>query len=217
MKKATLAQGNQVLSLILQKNLSSERLQRLLASGLLSDLLDVDPEEIDRGELGEVLAGDETPEIVIDRINPFIPEEFIGKGWSIAEQDEGALKIKGIRLSNIRLQPIIRPVEIEGLRGWHTYLKSTSFIRLDAKILQFLWINQDIIPKSWRKKQRAFLDKEMSKRIYFEGTVLLGPDGYKHILTLCFVNNWRLGSNQLDEGGGLGSYSAICLPGNFSS
>ena len=138
MKKATLAQGNQVLSLILQKNLSSERLQRLLASGLLSDLLDVDPEEIDRGELGEVLAGDETPEIVIDRINPFIPEEFIGKGWSIAEQDEGALKIKGIRLSNIRLQPIIRPVEIEGLRGWHTYLKSTSFIRLDAKILQFL-------------------------------------------------------------------------------
>ena len=44
MKDATLAQGNQVLNLILQKRTPSKQLQKLLASGLLSDILDANLE-----------------------------------------------------------------------------------------------------------------------------------------------------------------------------
>lgn len=48
MKEATLAQGNQVLNLILQKKASSEKIQKLIASGLLSDLLDADLDRVER-------------------------------------------------------------------------------------------------------------------------------------------------------------------------
>ena len=56
MNDATLAQGNQVLNLILQQNVPVERLQNLLASGLLSDLLKAEsPEEIDRWEFQQLI------------------------------------------------------------------------------------------------------------------------------------------------------------------
>jgi hypothetical protein len=49
MKDTTLAQGNQIINLILQKKLPAEKLQKLFKSGLFSDLLDVEePEVIDR-------------------------------------------------------------------------------------------------------------------------------------------------------------------------
>jgi len=49
MKNATLAQGNQMLNLILQKQTPSEQLQRLMESGLFSDLLEATLEnDIDR-------------------------------------------------------------------------------------------------------------------------------------------------------------------------
>lgn len=48
MKDATLAQGNQVLNLILQKKVSSEVVQQLLESGLLSDLLETDLTKLER-------------------------------------------------------------------------------------------------------------------------------------------------------------------------
>lgn len=50
MKVATLAQGNQVLSLILQKKMPAEQLQELIESGFLSDLLDANIEEVNRQE-----------------------------------------------------------------------------------------------------------------------------------------------------------------------
>jgi len=55
MKKATPAQGNQVLGLILQKNVPCDRLQKLLESGLLTDLLEADPAKIDRPEFRQVV------------------------------------------------------------------------------------------------------------------------------------------------------------------
>lgn len=55
MKEATLAQGNQVLTLILQKRVPCVRLQALLSSGLLSDLLMADVGPVDRGKFREFL------------------------------------------------------------------------------------------------------------------------------------------------------------------
>ena len=51
----TLAQGNQVLNLILQHHTPTSHMQRLLASGLLSDLLDSNVDAVDRNHFREVL------------------------------------------------------------------------------------------------------------------------------------------------------------------
>lgn len=56
MKEATLAQGNQVTNLILQKKVSSVQLQRLLHSGLLADLLEADfDKEINRRDFRRLI------------------------------------------------------------------------------------------------------------------------------------------------------------------
>ena len=55
MKNVTLAQGNQVLNLILQKDVPREQIQDLLASGLLADLLDANVQQVDRKKFREVL------------------------------------------------------------------------------------------------------------------------------------------------------------------
>jgi len=55
MKNVTLKQGNQVLNLVLQKDVPREQLQELLASGLLADLLDANIQQVDRIKFREVL------------------------------------------------------------------------------------------------------------------------------------------------------------------
>jgi hypothetical protein len=56
MKDATLAQGNQMLNLILQKRTPSEQLQRLMGSGLFSDLLEANLENgVDRNAFRSVI------------------------------------------------------------------------------------------------------------------------------------------------------------------
>jgi len=50
MKDATLAQGNEVLNLILKKRVPASQIQALLESGLLSDILEANIGEIDRFE-----------------------------------------------------------------------------------------------------------------------------------------------------------------------
>ncbi len=55
MKEATLRQGSKVLDLILQKEVPSEQLQKLLGSGLLYDLLDADVDKVDREAFRQVI------------------------------------------------------------------------------------------------------------------------------------------------------------------
>ncbi|MFC1633135.1 hypothetical protein ACFL1U_03300 [Patescibacteria group bacterium] len=56
MKKATLAQGNEIINLILQKEVSSAKVQSLLETGIFSDLLDVeDLRKVDRYALRQLL------------------------------------------------------------------------------------------------------------------------------------------------------------------
>ena len=55
MKDTTLAQGNGILNLILQKAVPAEQLQSLIESGILSDILDANVAEIDRKKLRKFL------------------------------------------------------------------------------------------------------------------------------------------------------------------
>lgn len=110
----------------------------------------------------------------IDRSRPFNPAEFIGKGWSIVEQDERSLAITELDPAKISLVSMLNECEMrvqgeEKLRR----LKASGHIRLDAKVFLAFWENKDRIPESWK-----------GKYVYFDGTVLQSPDGRRCILYL---------------------------------
>ena len=67
MDKATLKQANQILNLISQKDSSSQQLQALYASGLFSDLLDANVDQVSREKFREMLG-----------LKPLLPSFTIG-------------------------------------------------------------------------------------------------------------------------------------------
>lgn len=196
MKKPTLAQANQVLNLIAQKQMPAEQLQNLLESGLLSDLLDGNVGEVDREKFRRVLGLNplvmKTVEgsdiLLIDRTKPFDPEKFIGKGWSIwkgladgdgllglTDEDEHSLALTEVDLRKVFLESFLKRGEnvISGEENL-VRAKAAGHIRLDAKVFQTIWESKHLIPKSWRKKGYVF----------FDGTVLRNPVGHRYVLYL---------------------------------
>lgn len=139
----------------------------------------------------------------IDRSKPFDPATFIGNGWTIhpdEPEDERSLALTEIDLSKIHLVTMLKPSETsivgeEKLKR----LKRAKHIRLDAKILQALWENQDRIPEEWK-----------GKYTYFDGTVLRSPGGGRYVLYLCFrEGGWRWSGRWLVLGWGSGDPSAV--------
>ena len=59
--KATLAQGNQIINLILQHDVDTRLLQKLLESGLLPDLLQGSVDQVDRAQFRELLGLEPDP------------------------------------------------------------------------------------------------------------------------------------------------------------
>ncbi|MBI5254481.1 hypothetical protein HY932_01730 [Candidatus Falkowbacteria bacterium] len=118
--------------------------------------------------------------VVIDRSKPFDPVEFIGeKGWSIAEQDERALRFTEVDLNTVLLKTMLEGGESyvvgeEKLRR----LKAAEYIRLDAGVFLALWQNPALIPASWQ-----------GKAVFFDGTILLSPGGGRCVLCL-FWHGW---------------------------
>ena len=140
--------------------------------------------------------------IPIDRSEPFDPVKFIGEGWSVwrgppdgsglsgkEDQDERSLKLESIPARAIRLENMLKGGEkVINPETRLERLKKVGHIRLDAKILQTFWQNQGYIPDFWwreRKNGRTF--------VYFNGTILRGPDGGRYELCLCFFDElqWR--------------------------
>ncbi len=120
--------------------------------------------------------------LVIDRTHLFNPAKFIGKGWSIEEQDERSLALSEVNLADIQLVTTLQNGEerVEGEEKLRR-LKAAGYIRLDAKILQTLWGNKNLIPESWK-----------GKHVYFDGTVLRSPNGLRYVLYLCWYGDeWR--------------------------
>lgn len=123
--------------------------------------------------------------IPIDRTKPFNPVEFIGKGWTIKEQDERSLALTQVDLTKVRFEDCLQKGETsvngeEKLRR----LKKMGHIRLDANVFQTLWENQELIPESWKQKTGGSMTD-----IFFDGTVLRNPDGRRCLLCLY----WRCG------------------------
>lgn len=121
------------------------------------------------------------PKIIsVDRSQPFDPVKFLGKGWSIDEQDERSLALTEIDLTKVHLETMLEQGE-RSIKGEEKLrrLKKAGHICLDAKIFQTLWENQILIPERWKEKTNG-----STTYIYFDGTVLRSPDGDRYVLCL---------------------------------
>lgn len=128
--------------------------------------------------------------IMINRFKLFNPAKFIGKGWTIEEQDERSLALTEIDLSKVKFETCLQEGEtnIQGEEKLKR-LKQADHIRLDAHFFLTLWKNKHLIPESWKEKTNG-----NTTFIFFDGTVLRGPGGRRYVLCLCWRDgrwDWR--------------------------
>lgn len=123
--------------------------------------------------------------IVINRPKPFNSAEFLGAGWTIAEEDERSLALTELDITSVRLEHMLKSGE-KWVKGEDklTRLKAAGHVRLDAAIFLTLWQNQHLIPASWKE-----LTNGNTTFIYFDGTILRCSSGVRCVLCLC----WRDG------------------------
>ncbi len=122
--------------------------------------------------------------ITIDRSTPFNPE-FVGQRWKIdtdEQEDTRSLGLTQLDLTAIRFKTMLKDGEsfIDGEEKIKR-LKTSKNIRLDVKIFQTLWENKHLIPERWKEKTNG-----NTTYIYFDGTILLNPDGDRYVLCLCW-------------------------------
>jgi hypothetical protein len=115
--------------------------------------------------------------LIIDRPSLFVPDAFLGKGWSILQQDKGSLVLTAIDLLQVAFNKTI----------------TSARIQLDAGIFWELWENQDRIPDDWMKPS----GNGNTRYICFGGTLLRNPDGVRCVLCLFWNGSeWRWSSDR---------------------
>ena len=142
----------------------------------------------------------------INRSKPFNPVEFFGQSWKIAEEDERSLNITELDLDAVRLEDMLKSGEVF-IKGEEKLkrLKSHGNIRLDAKIFETLWKNQQLIPKKWKEET----DGEATY-IFFDGTIFVSPDGVRRVFCLLWDGHgWRWGCRWLGCDRYVNSLSAV--------
>jgi hypothetical protein len=127
---------------------------------------------------------DSTRVIKIDRSMPFDPKTFIVDGWSIEEQDERAIALTEINLTEVMFDSTLEKGEEKSIKGedkLRRLKEKTNRIRLDAGIFKTLWENQILIPEKWKEKTNG-----NTTFIFFDGTILRGSYGNRYVLYLCW-------------------------------
>ncbi len=144
--------------------------------------------------------------ISIDRTTPFDPVKFLGRGWTIDEQDERSLALAQVNLANVRLKHMLKPGEtmIKGEAKLER-LQEADCIRLDAKVFQTLWENQASIPESWKEKING-----NTIFVFFDGTIFRDPSGDRCVLRLSWnVSRWYWNYHWLENDWRVGDPSAV--------
>ena len=124
----------------------------------------------------------DSPRVIsIDRSIPFDPTTFIGNGWSIEEQDERAIALTEIDLTEVMFDSTLEKGEksIKGEDKLKRLKEKTNRIRLDAGIFKTLWENQILIPLKWKEQTNG-----NTTFIFFDGTVLRSSSGHRYVLYL---------------------------------
>lgn len=115
--------------------------------------------------------------------------------WSVGYQDEKSILVTSL---NPRSFNLITSV------GHQEELENGK-IRLDIKALEFLWQNQELIPYEWKK-----LSEEEVVYIFFDGTILLDPDGIPMVACISWNGNgWELWFDWIGAKRGVESFSAV--------
>lgn len=132
----------------------------------------------------------------IDRSATFDPVAFMGVGWSMVEQDEQSLALTHVDLTKVSFETSLGQGEnyIVGEERL-TRLKSARYIRLDAKVCQVLYENNDLIPESWKKPTNGEITY-----IFFDGTILADSEGDRNALYLFWIDDkWWYGCGLLED------------------
>lgn len=125
------------------------------------------------------------------KTTPFNPETFIGKGWKI-ESDTPTPE--GFNLSKVTLKSYFTTGESYAT-GNETLECIGNDMPLNASVLQYLYEHQEEIPEKWKEKTNGFITY-----IYFDGTVLVRPDGGRYSLYLYWrEGQWHWRYDWLDD------------------
>ena len=118
------------------------------------------------------------------------------KGLETEEEDERSVMLEEIDPSVITLESMLLGETV--IRGEEHLkrLKQIGHIRLDARIFQTLWENQDLIPEYWKGTTKD------NKHIFFDGTVLKNQHG-RYVICMYWDSDekWRWTYCRLDLGG----------------
>lgn len=125
--------------------------------------------------------------IYIDRTKPFDSKKLLDVDWPIKEEDVQSTVLFKLDSMTIQLKNMLLPREkyIVGEENLKR-LKKTSCIRLDAKVFEVFWRNQEMIPGEWKEKIDG-----LPIVIFFDGTIFEDSDGF--LFSICFSwdsNHW---------------------------
>ncbi|MBU3969017.1 hypothetical protein KJ991_02270 [Patescibacteria group bacterium] len=185
MEKATNGQFREFIGKILV-NESDEMIASINKEKIQSCINSLSSEDVVMKNLVTFINNDgkvivDRPKIInINRSKPFDPATFISSGWSIEEQDEKSLALTEINITKVMFETTLEKGE-KAVNGEEKLkrLKEKNCIRLDAKIFQTLWENQNLIPKEWKEKTNG-----NTTFIFFDGTILRGSSGFRYVLHL---------------------------------
>jgi hypothetical protein len=118
------------------------------------------------------------------------------RNLKIEEQDERSVMLENIDVSDIRLISTLSDETIISGEEHLKRLKKHQHVRLDAKVFQTMWENQDVIPVQWRMSNNS------PNHIFFDGTVLKNKHG-RYVICLYWDKDerWRWTYCRLDLGG----------------
>jgi len=209
MKTATLKQAKKLLELA--EETPAEQLQKLLASGMFSDLLTANIDKVDREEF-RMVCGLSAEDFKITPA-PFDPKSFIGEGWQdiVGERDERSAKLTEVDFAKAKFVSCLEKGE-SSIKGEEKLrrLKETGNIRLGATVSMGLWQDYQSNGKN-SVLERLYQAGTIKDFLDFFGTVLLGPGGYRYVLYLYRRDDgeWHWGVDWLEDGWRVRYLSAV--------
>jgi hypothetical protein len=205
MSKPTIGQSHTVIQ-TLATNTNWEVLDHAILQKIVDDPTEAGKQFTAFLKNGGKVIVDGSKIINIDRSQPFDPATFIGSGWSIVEQDERAVALNEIDLTEVMFDTTLEKGE-KSIKGENKLnrLKEKGRIRLDAGIFKTLWENQHLIPEKWKEQTNG-----NTTYIFFDETVLRSPGGDRCVLYLFWIDGeWGWSSRWLEVGFSARSPSAV--------
>ena len=199
--KATLEQAGKILKLVKETEIPLEQLQKLLASGLLSDLLKANLDEVDRKAFRKVCGLIPLKDLKIATAS-FNLGNFLWKEVS-EDRDERSVTLKEVDFANAKFVSCLNKDKncIRGKEKLHR-LKKNNDIRLGATVFMGLW-NDYLVNKENSVLEHLRKEGIIGCYVDFFGTIFLYSGDYGvlyfyythasgkwHYAVRCFKYDW---------------------------